>query len=108
MTIKQSLHSLSAYPIPSNAIENICGNAGISPDTQMTDVVRADAGYKKAVAHAYLWLAEAPNISQGGISYSFGDEERRRYRNRASALLAEVGSDSEADGCGYGYVGSDL
>ena len=50
------------------------------------------------------------NVSQGGQSYSFTDEQRKALRNQASALYRDLG---ENDGTGaakatYGYKGTNL
>ena len=68
--------------------------------------VRSSSEYIKAKALVYLWLAEAPNVTQGGISYTISDTERQRFRLKADHLLNEAGINDEGEG--FGYIGSDL
>ena len=107
MTILQSLKSLSAYPIPSATITNIAEGLGLAVSAEATSGVRKSGEYKRAQAQVYLFLVEAPNVSQGGVSFSFTDEERRQFRLRAEKLLEEVGDEDNLLG-DYGYMGSDL
>lgn len=107
MTILQSLKSLSNYPIPTTTIQNIVEGLGFDVADDVTQELRKSKNFKRAQAQMYLFLAEAPNVSQGGISYSFSDDERKRFRLRADNLLDEVGDDNNT-GVQYGYMGSDL
>lgn len=68
---------------------------------------RQGSAYKRAKAKVYLFLSEAPNVSQGGISYSFTADERSRYARKAEAILEEIG-DPEDDGIKYGYIGENF
>ncbi len=107
MTILQSLKSLSGYPIPQLSLENVIEEAGLTAGGEATKAVRGSAAYKRAKAHVYLFLAEAPDVSQGGISYSFSDEDKKLFRTQAEALLDEIGDESIASD-NYGWQGEDL
>jgi hypothetical protein len=76
-------------------------------DTEATTEVRKSKNFKRAQAKVYEFLADAPNVSQGGISFGFTDDERRRFRLKAGNLLDEVG-DNNNSGIEYGYMGGDL
>lgn len=108
MTILQSLKSLSGYPIPNDSLMNVIIEAGLSADGEITQETCRDANYKRAKAKVYLLLANAPDVSQGGISYSFSDEDKKHFRMQAQALLDEVGDDTSAIGDDYGWMGEDL
>mgnify|MGYP006873237307 CR=1 FL=1 len=107
MTILQSLKSLSGYPVPQLSLENAIEEAGLSAGTVIDAQIRSSAAYKRAKAHVYLFLAEAPDVSQGGISYSFSDEDKKLFRTQAEALLDEIGDESIASD-NYGWQGEDL
>ena len=77
-------------------------------DTELTQELRKDKRFKRAQARVYMFLSEAPNVSQGGISYSFSEEERRRFRLRAENLLEQIGDATSEAGVEYGYKGEDL
>ena len=94
MNVLQSLKSLSAYPIPSVTV------------TEMSTEIRNSVEYKRACAKVYMFLADAPNVSQGGQSYSFSEDERRRFASRANGILEDIGDISESVECGY--IGEDL
>ena len=89
MTIFQSLQALNAYPISEQSIRNIVDWCELSSDDDATAEVRNSSSYKRAVANVYMFLAGAPNISQGGVSYSFTTDEKKAFRAKANALLAE-------------------
>ena len=108
MTILQSLKSLSGYPLPLDSLTNVIIEAGLVGDEEITTETYRNADYKRAKAKVYLMLAEAPDVSQGGISYSFSDEDKKHFRMQAQALLDEVGDDTSAIGDEYGWMGEDL
>jgi hypothetical protein len=108
MNVLQSLKSLSNYPIPSATIQDVADGLDLSVDTVLTVELRKEKNFKRAQAQIYFFLSEAPNVSQGGISYSFSDEERRRFRLRAESILEEIGDDGSSAGVAYGYKGADL
>lgn len=108
MTILESLKSLSGYPLPQLSLENVVEEAGLTASQGITAAVRRSASYKRAKARVYLMLAEAPDVSQGGISYSFSDEDKKQFRIQAQALLDEVGDDTSAVSDNYGWMGENL
>ena len=108
MNVLQSLRSLSSYPIPTATIEDVAEGVGLAIDTELTQELRKDKRFKRAQARVYMFLLEAPNVSQGGISYSFSEEERRRFRLRAENLLEQIGDATSEAGVEYGYKGEDL
>jgi len=108
MNVLQSLRSLSSYPIPTATIEDVAEGVGLAIDTELTQELRKDKRFKRAQARVYIFLSEAPNVSQGGISYSFSEEERRRFRLRAESLLEQIGDATSETGVEYGYKGEDL
>lgn len=56
-----------------------------------------------------MWLSLAPNVTQGGQSYSFSDEQRLQFRNQANSLYKEFAADDSATPKPvYGYKGSRL
>lgn len=63
--------------------------------------------YKKAVADVLMWLSNAPDVSQGGQSYSMTDDQRKQLRMRAMAIYQETGDDTRKQTI-YGYKGSRL
>lgn len=126
MTIKESLLSLTSYPIPDEALDLIMLERGLSDTatnsteddstsepqgesaagSSLADIVKTKA-YKLAKADVYTWLSAAPNVSQGGQSYGFNADEKKRFLRWASNLYAENG-ESDASRTIYGYKGSRL
>lgn len=110
MTILEALKGVNAYPIPLRTIDEVALDRGLTlSDTATKEVVRG-AGYSLAVADLLLWLAVAPDISQGGQSYSFTDEQRASFRRRAYALYREWGDEGGGNTprATFGYKGSRL
>lgn len=107
MTIEESLRSISSYPIPANAVRAITDGIGLYGDDTYDQLVAENILYKRAMALVYLFLSEAPNVSQGGISFSFSSDERKSYKLKAEKIFSGIGEEEES-GIAYGYMGSDL
>ena len=108
MTILQSLKSLNGYPLQHDALVGVCLESGLNSSEMATSSRLCSKAYKRAKARVYLLLSQAPDVSQGGITYSFSDEDKKNFRTQAQALLEEVGDDASAMGDNYGWMGEDL
>jgi hypothetical protein len=107
MTVETALRSISNYPITSSVISNIADEAGIDANGVANQEMRRSSGFLHAKALVYEYLAQAPNISQGGISYSFSQDERKVFSTKSSMLKKQAGIEEAAE-IGYGYVGEDF
>lgn len=107
MKVVESLQCINAYPVPGQALLTITAKRGLDPQAEATKAVLTGSAFNLARADVLWWLSMAPNVSQGGQSYSFTEEDRRRMRREAEALWDELG-----DGGGmkaqYGYKGDTL
>ncbi len=108
MNVLQSLKSISAYPVPTLTLQEAASEGGVDTDTEVTAEVRQSAAFKRAQACVLRFLSEAPNVSQGGQSYSFNEYERKQFRRRAEQLLDEIGDDTDSLGIPFGYMGEDF
>lgn len=110
MTIRESLLAVSAYPIPMYTIEGISHKREIPLDDDFNAGVASTHGYRLALADVYKWLYFAPNVGQGGQSYSFTAEQRDWWKRQAIGIYKEEGDDSELVGLMgvYGYMGHRL
>lgn len=109
VTVLDALKGINAYPVPLRTLQQVATRRGLAPDAEMTPEMFSGKAYELATADVLIWLSEAPDVSQGGQSYSFTDEQRARLRRRASGIYGEYG-EAEAAGLGstYGYKGSRL
>lgn len=107
MNVAQSLRSISAYPIPSATLQDIAEGVGLSADVELTQEVRKSREFRRAQAQTYIWLSEAPNVTQNNVSFNFSEDERKRLRTRGEAILDEMGESAE-NGVTYGYQGEEL
>ena len=107
-TILESLKGVNAYPVPLRTLVEIAERRGLSLTSDATQADLRGKDYKLATADLLLWLSLAPNISQGGQSYSFTDDQRQQFRNRANALFDEFGEETSSIQPTYGYKGSRL
>ncbi len=99
MTIEQSLKALTNYPIPRNVIEiaGIAGGLDISEQLE-TDTLQ-DLGYLKAEKHIVRFLLIAPtSISELGVSFSVGADEKSELRKRLSTLNSAIDAAEIATG----------
>lgn len=109
-TVLEALKGMNAYPIPLRTLVAAAAKRGLELDGGATQEVQKGKAYNLAYADLLMWLSYAPDISQGGQSYSFTDEQRLQLRNRAKKLYDEFGGD-DGDGSSaavYGYKGSRL
>ena len=106
LTIRDALQGVNAYPVPEAALLSTAARRGLSLDAAATDDVLSGRDYRLATADVLAWLAGAPDVSQGGQSYSFTDAMRAAFRSRAAAIYAAEGEDDTASGTTYGYKGS--
>lgn len=109
-TVLESLKGVNAYPIPLRTLTSVAGKRGLQLTVDATQEIQKSKAYNLAVADLLMWLSDAPDISQGGQSYSFTDEQRKEFRNRANSLYRDFGADNEAGTPKpiYGYKGSRL
>lgn len=109
MKVIEALRAISLYPINPKTAELIAAESGLDYQEEATVGVLAGSAYKKAKAKVYQYLAEAPAVNEGGATYSFTDEERKAFRSKADALLAEAGEE-ESDGTTIevGWIGDEL
>lgn len=111
MTVLQALKSISVYPLPLRTLEEAAERRGLDLTADATQAILSSAAYNLAMADVLVWLVGAPDVSQGGQSYSFTDEQRTRMLSRANALLAKYATDADAEtstGVVYGYKGNRL
>jgi len=109
-TVLESLKGINAYPIPLRTITETATREGLTLSDETTQQILTSKAYNLCVAELLLWLSYAPDVSQGGQSYSFTDEQRELLRNRAQKLLSQYGDEDAAGAVGviYGYKGSRL
>lgn len=105
--LRTLLQSLNAYPVPLAHIEGVAVRRGLDLDAEATKEAQETAEYRLVCADIYLWLSAAPNVSQGGQSYTIDSDQRTKLRSRAMAIYRECGEDA-GNVATYGYKGSRL
>lgn len=106
MTLSDYLRGLSNYPLSEEALQSILSKRGLDGKSTITD----DKLRCLVTADLYSWLSLAPDISQGGQSYSLSDNIREYYRKRARELYQAGGEPVEEVKAKvrYGYKGERL
>ncbi len=87
MTLSDYLRGLTNYPVPEEALQSILSKRGLDGKSTTTD----DKLLCLVTADLYSWVALAPDISQGGQSYSLSDSIREQYRKRSNGLYRLAG-----------------
>jgi hypothetical protein len=108
-TVLESLKSISSYPIPQRTIEEISVKRNLTLNDTVSQNILKSTNYMLAKADLLMWLSLAPNVSQGGQNYSFTDQQRLLFRQRANAIY-DMYEDEEMEVLkpAYGYKGSRL
>lgn len=106
-TVLESLKGLSAYPIPFRTLLSAFASRGFSIEAQLNEDIAGSPQYRLLKADILMWLSMAPDISQGGQSYSFSDLQRKEMRVKAQAIYDELEPESRTVPK-YGYKGSSL
>ena len=106
MTTLEALKSVNSYPIPLRTLQEVAQRRELELESDCTVAVIQSKGYNLAYADLLMWLSFAPQVTQGGQSYSFTDDQRLQFRNRADELYEKYGDD--APKARYGYKGSKL
>lgn len=108
-TVYDTLKAETAYPVPAATLEKILSARGL--DAQAEATVQAVAGkqYRLAVADLFKWIVYAPDVAQGGQSYTLTDAQRDALKTAANAVYKEYAeSDCANVGVSFGYKGSRL
>lgn len=115
ITLTNHLQGLNAYPIPKRAIEMIALKRLLPPDQDVTYRYNDEALQRTVSlceADVYAWLSMAPDVAQGGQSYSFSDAERAAFRRKANVLYRANGEEesviSDGKATTFGYKGDKL
>lgn len=106
--ILDALKGINAYPVPLRTLTEIAEGRGLDLNTETSFAVLRSKEYRLATADVLLWLSFAPNISQGGQSYSFSEEQRTQLRKRADGLFAECEEEASLSKPTFGYKGKKL
>lgn len=106
MTVLQSIKALSNYPIPQHAITQAAVGRGMLPSDQASASIIKSSSYKLLQADILKWLSNAPNVSEGGVSFSFSESERKEMRREASRIYSENGEEEKSQQ--FGYIGDQL
>lgn len=107
-TILEALKGVNAYPIPFRTLVETAEGRGLPLADEATAETLAGKAFRLATADLLLWLSLAPNISQGGQSFSFSEDQRLQMRNRAQALYDELEPAGTNAQCQFGYKGDSL
>lgn len=106
MTIMQALRSINSYPLTDEQLSMAALSAGLDPNSDAIGMLTKKE-YTHAKANVYALLAEAPNISQGGISFSFTSDEKKQFFAVACRLYNAIGLPMP-QGSNWGYQGEDF
>lgn len=107
-TLLDSLKAVSAYPIPLRTLMETAERRDLSVTAEATQEVLQSKACRLAKADLLLWLSIAPDISQGGQSFSFTDEQRKDFKRQAQGIYDVLKPSQNAGRVTYGYKGSRL
>lgn len=105
-TLRDTLKAISTYPIPAATLEAAAAEWGFSLDDESNPEVLSSPEFKCLKADIHDFLASAPNISEGGVSFSFSSIERKTFSRKAERLRMDSGLINPSDD--FGYQGTDF
>lgn len=91
LTLKAAVKAEILYPIPIESIEIKLLKRGLNPDSEMIPETFHDQRFLGATADCYIEAADAPNISEAGMSISLQD--RQNLRKRALMIYEGIGEE---------------
>lgn len=106
LTIAEALRGVNAYPVPPRTLFAIAAKRGLEATEEVSPDILSGRPFRLCEADLLMWLSLAPDVSQGGQTYSLTDAQRDDMRHRAHRLYDELGGD--APKTAYGYKGSQL
>ena len=107
VTLLSSLQSINAYPVPQSFFETAAASRGIDLEAEISQEALNSKAYRLTRADVLMYLSVAPNVSQGGQSYTFDEDQRRKFSNEALEIYDELAEDNSPK-TNYGYKGSRL
>ena len=107
-TVLEALRGINSYPIPLRTIKEVAERRVVDIYSETTLSMLKSREFNLCRADLLLWLSYAPNVTQGGQSYSFTDEQRLRMRNMAQQLYDELEEGEGLPKTVYGYKGKRL
>lgn len=110
MTVEEVLINENRYPIPKDTLKGIATRRGFDLSAEATPDLLRSPEVRLGFADLYVWLMSAPDITQGGQSYSFTDGQRVRFKQQANATYRIFGEYHSiiTNQTSYGYKGSKL
>lgn len=106
---REALLGVTGYPVPQRTIEAVARRRGLDLDEGASSASMVTPSFRLCEADLLMWLLRAPNVSQGGQSYNFTDEQRRDFLRRARAIYGELDPGAlDTIGGNYGYKGTRL
>lgn len=110
-TIRESLQSVTNFPIPAATIEALATKRGLDVQKAVDATVLGSRAYRLAEADIYRWLYLVANMSQGGQSYNFTADDKAHFKAEANRLYRQLGEEDKmltGTSSRYGYKGSRL
>jgi hypothetical protein len=105
MTILEALKSISNYPVPQRVFNRVAAGRGLVLDQVAISTDFESSAYKGAESDIMTWLTTAPNVSEGGVSFSLSQNEREQLKREADSLLDQIGTPRVSI---FGYKGENL
>lgn len=106
MTIIESLKTISSYPVPQLTLIRVAVERGLPGEETITPEILKSNGYQLAKADLMDWLSNAPNVSEGGVSFSLSQKERDNFKRKSESIYREAGESTSS--VKYGYIGEEL
>ena len=106
MTIKELLTAIAPCPVPDAYLNAIGTEVGADLTTNVDETT--PLVLNRSRARLYLWLALAPNVSEGGVSISFTAVEKKAFLDLARRYAALAEEENIIPGAIYGYKGQNL
>lgn len=109
--IRDILRSVTNFPVPDGVIDAVCLRRQVYPDQPASAPDIEARNFRLAEADILKWLYTVANMSQGGQSYTFTAEDKKRLKENANNIYRACGADDDViveTGIKYGYKGDRL
>jgi len=89
-TVLDALKGVHSYPVQAKYLQRVSLERGLSLTNEMTTDILHSNNFRLAEADIMIWVATAPNVTEGGVQIALLAQDRLELRVRANDIYRTV------------------